>query len=118
MTALAQIAPLRPEEIFARLDDVRAAYETGSVITVDHSISVFARLCKADRDREPEILPLLLNHLANCRAKEIPQHLERMTVCVTAENAARFRTAVAARCGELSKPQQARVTRTLKQFPG
>ena len=68
--------------------------------------------------RAMEILPLLLNHLANCRAKEIPQHLERMTVCVTAENAARFRTAVAARCGELSKPQQARVTRTLKQFPG
>ena len=42
MTALAKIAEYAPEPIFEKLPLIVAAYEDGSVITVDNSISVFA----------------------------------------------------------------------------
>ncbi len=116
MTALACIAPIDPAPVLARLDDVRAAYRRGSVITVDNSISVFAALCAADRRAGEQILPLLLQHLAGCRAKEVPQHLERMAPCFTAENAARFRAVVQGRYGELSAPQRARVDKVMKRM--
>ena len=53
------------------------SYKKGSVITVDNSISVFAHLCKASHDYQTRILPILLDHLAKCRAKDIQQHAER-----------------------------------------
>ena len=118
MTALGQVAGLNPDLLYAHLDEVRSAYETGSVITVDHSIEVFARLCAAKEVYEERVLPVLLSHLASCRAKEIPQHLERMAVCFRPGNAEAFRAAVNARYGELSKPQKARVDRVLKKLPG
>ena len=117
MTALSQITELVPEAVFAHFNDVYAAYEKGSVITVDNSISVFSLLCKTGASREQKILPILVRHLQNCRAKEIPQHLERMAVCFTVKNANQFCSVVQARYGELSKPQQARVNKTLKRIP-
>ena len=63
MTALAKIVELAPRQVFDSLSVVKAAYEDGSVITVDNSISVFAGLCKADDSYAKEVLPLLINHL-------------------------------------------------------
>ena len=114
MTALACVAPANPTPMLARLEDICAAYQNGSVITVDNSISVFAALCGAGPRYAERILPLLLRHLANCRAKEIPQHLARMAPCFTAENAFRFRAAAQGRYGELSAPQRARVDKILR----
>lgn len=47
MTALTMIADIRPVEIFKHIHNIRKAYETGSVITIDNSMTVFAKLCKA-----------------------------------------------------------------------
>ena len=116
MTALGQIASLCPDTIFARFDDVYAAYEKGSVITVDHSMSVLAALCRASQSNEQKILPLLIHHLANCRTKEIPQHFERIAICITNNNANQFRCVIQQRYGELSKSQQARVNKVLKSI--
>lgn len=74
MMALAYVAPIKPEVIFNRLSEIVAAYKKGSVITVDNSISVFAQLCKANDKYQTITFPILLDHFANCRAKEIPQH--------------------------------------------
>ena len=63
MTALATIVGSASKEIFAKLPIVVTAYKTGSVITVDNSISVFAGLCRANKSYEKEILPLILDHL-------------------------------------------------------
>ncbi len=114
MTALGMVTDLNPDPVMAHLDEVVATYKEGSVITVDHSISVFAKLICAKKACEQRVLPILIAHLAGCRAKEIPQHLERMAVCFHPGNAGLFRTAIAARYGELSKPQRARVDRILK----
>lgn len=115
MTALAQVTALAPAQVFARIDDIYSAYENGSVITVDHSISVFAALCKADAKYERKILPILIHHLANCRAKEIPQHMERMSICFSKDNIGQFQKVLRVRYDELSISQQARVKRLLKK---
>ena len=118
MTVLAQIAELCPEKVFEKFDDIYAVFETGSVITVDQSISVFANLCRAGRVYEQKIAPILIHHFANCRAKEIPQHFERAAVCMTTDNVALFKAIIAQRHSEMTAPQQARVRKVLKKVEG
>ena len=116
MTALSYIAPLQPNALYARLPEIIAAYQKGSVITVDNSISVFAHLCNASETYGARIFPLLLEHLATCRAKDIPQHAERMAVCIDARNKEAFTHALHARLGELSETQKSRVLKLMKRF--
>jgi len=116
MTALSCIAPVKPDEIFDRLPEILSAYKKGSVITVDNSISVFASLCQANGDYQAKVFPILLDHLANCRAKEIPQHAERMAVCINSGNKEAFTKALEARAIELSDAQNQRIRKLLKKI--
>lgn len=116
MAALGRIAALNPKPVYAQLDTVIAAYESGSVITVDNAVSVFAGLCGADAAYEKRILPLLAKHLKLCRAKEIPQHLERIAVCLNPDNHKPITDVVLGRMEELSEPQKARVKKVLKKL--
>jgi len=116
MMALAFVAPIKPKTIFGRLPEIIAAYERGSVITVDNSISVCAYLCKAGGSYQKRIFPILLAHLANCRAKEIPQHAERIAVCVDSGNKKAFIKAVETRISELTEPQKNRVLKLIKRL--
>jgi len=109
MTALAYIAPVNPKAVFDRLPEIMAAYKKGSVITIDNSVSVFAWLCAANEDYEKTVFPILLEHIANCRAKEIPQHAERMAVCIGARNKDSFLKVLDARDSELSDAQKSRL---------
>ena len=111
MTALACIAPIKPEAVYARLSEIVAAYKKGSVITVDNSISVFAQLCKANDDYQAALFPLLLDHLVNCRAKEIPQHAERIAVCIDSSNKGAFIKALESRERDLSESQKNRIAK-------
>ena len=114
MTALGYIVPVRPEVLFNRLPEILAAYQKGSVITVDNSISVLAGLCKADDSYRAAVFPILLDHLANCRAKEIPQHAERMAICIDSNNKEIFIKALEARMSELSEAQNKRIVKLIK----
>ena len=118
MTALGQVTAFCPEKVFDRFDDVYAAFEKGSVITIDQSISVFASLCRANPAFEQRILPVLINHFAVCRAKEIPQHFERVAVCITPENEPLFQSVIQRRHNELTESQKARVNKVLKRIGG
>ena len=109
MTALAYITPVTPKAVYSRLPEIIAAYKKSSVITIDNSISVFAQLCKANTDYQAQVFPMLLDHLANCRAKEIPQHAERMSVCIDERNREAFLKALEARVGELTESQSKRI---------
>jgi len=109
MTALSYTVQIKPEAIFSRLSEIVSAYKKGSVITVDNSISVFAQLYKANRNTS--VFSILLDHLANCRAKDIPQHAERMAVCIDASNKEAFIKALDARTAELSEAQNKRLTK-------
>jgi hypothetical protein len=116
MTALALIAPLEPTAIYSRLNEIIAAYENGSVITIDNSIRVFALLCKADNEYSKKIFPILLKHLANCRAKEIPQHAERIAIGIDDNNRDAFIAALDKRLGEMTPSQLSRVGKLKKKL--
>jgi hypothetical protein len=116
MTALAKIAEHNPQPIFDKLTVVVSAYESGSTITVDNSISVFAGLCKANGDYEKTILPIILNHLQKCRPKEVSQHAERASICFSKQNAKAFIEVLEKRHPHLATSQQARINRLLKNL--
>lgn len=114
MTALAMMTRLNPSDVFAGRDAVIRAYETGSVITRDESISVFAELSRADEKYERIMFPLILRHLASCRPKEIPQHAERALPAVSEANASAFKSVLEKRIDLLSAPQRKRVEKILR----
>jgi len=116
MTALAKIAHLAPVPIYKNLQTVLAAYENGSIITVDNSISVFAGLCQAGTEYEKEVLPIIIKHLKNCRPKEVPQHAERAAICFNSKNAKAFIEVLEQRLPHLASPGQTRVNRLLKKL--
>jgi hypothetical protein len=113
MTALARVTALEPNKVYSRFDEVYDAYKSGSVITIDNSISVIAELCVI-KDYQQKILPLLIEHLQYCRLKEIPQHLTRMSVCINEDNVGLFKKTVEVRFADLTKAQQARVNKVIK----
>jgi len=116
MTALAAITEYAPEPIFEKLHLIQSAYENGSVITVDNSISVFAKLCKANDRYAEKALPIIINHLDKCRPKDVAQHAERASSCFNSENANAFIEVLEKRASCLTPPQQIRVRRLLKRL--
>lgn len=116
MMALAAIAECASEPIYDKLAVVTAAYEEGSVITVDNSISVFAGLCKANADYAKTVLPIIINHLKKCKPREVPQHSERAAICFNNENAEEFINVLEKRKTDLTTTQQTRVNRLLKKL--
>jgi hypothetical protein len=118
MTALATIAAYKPDEIFNNIDKVLRAYQRGSVITIDNSITVFAELARADRRYKKRLFPVIENHLLFCRPKEVPQHVERAAVCIDKDNKARFLAIIEQRRGDLSSSQTKRVDKLIKKIAG
>ena len=118
MKALSRVAPLRPEAVFKRLPEVITAYTKGSVITRDNSISVFAALCAAQESYRHTIFPLLLEHIAGCRAKEIPQHAERIVVCLESGTRQAFVAALEKRKHEMTETQNKRIDKLIQQVAG
>ena len=116
MTALAAIAEYASEPIYNKLAVVTVAYEEGSVITVDNSISVFAGLCKANADYAKKVLPIIINHLQKCRPREVPQHAERAAICFNNENAGEFINVLEKRKLDLTTSQQTRINKLLKKL--
>ncbi|MHC5217840.1 hypothetical protein ACYSNR_14355 [Enterococcus sp. LJL128] len=116
MTALATIAEEKAEAIHQQIDKVLYAYENGSVITVDNSISVFAKLCKVNKEYEKELFPLLLTHLSTCRPKEVAQHSERVALCISSHNKHLFIDVLEKRKPELTTAQKKRIEKLLKKI--
>lgn len=116
MIALSTIADLVPDTVYEHLPAVIAAYESGSVITVDNAVSVFAKLCKAGGDYRRSVFPILVEHLGTCRPKEVAQHAERAAVCVDSETIDEFTAVLEKRKPELTAPQLSRVNRLLKRL--
>lgn len=115
MTALTKIAHLKSKEIYENFEIVKKAYEKGSVITVDNSISVFAEICRANIEYEKVVFPIILNHLKECRSKEVPQHCERAFICINNKNAKEFIRVLRERMELLSESQQKRVSKIIKR---
>jgi len=115
MTALAEVAKANPDVVFKNLDAIKKAKETGSVITVDNAISTLANTAAASEKYNETIFPYLLDHLSNCRPKEVPQHSEKTLPAVNQANKANFITVLEKRMEDLSGGGLARVKKVVKQ---
>ena len=114
MTALAEVAKANPDAVFKNLDAIKKAKESGSVITVDNAISTLAHTAAASEKYNQTIFPYLLDHLSNCRPKEVPQHSEKTLPAVNAANKADFIKVLEKRMEDLSGGGLARVKKTIK----
>lgn len=116
MYALAEIAPLKTQLIDDNFDKIVKAYKTGSVITIDSCIAIFAHIAKADATNSPKAYDMIINHLKNCRAKEIPQHSEKAFACINGGNYMEFEGILKSRFDEMSASQQKRVKKVLEKI--
>jgi len=116
MTALTKIVPLNPDVVFNNLDIVVRAYEKGSVITVDNSISVFAELVKANSKYEKKVFPIIIGHLEKCRPKEVGQHAERAFVCINKNNSPKFKETLLKRRESLTEAQKKRIDKLISKL--
>ncbi|MBI5952007.1 MAG: hypothetical protein HY865_10140 [Chloroflexi bacterium] len=114
MIALAAAAKIDPDTIFRNLNTIKKAKETGSVITVDNAISVFAHTASANPKYNATIFPDLLHHLAFCRPKEVPQHAERTFPAVNAGNKNEFIKVLEKRTEDLSGGGLSRVKKLIR----
>jgi hypothetical protein len=116
MTALAKITFLKPAEVFQHLDAVIKAYETGSIITVDQSISVFAELSRAGKKYERIMFKRIIQHLDTCRPREVGQHAERAFICVHSGNHPEFLKVLLKRKEHVSEAQKRRIEKLIKKI--
>lgn len=116
MTAISKITFLKPKEVFENIEIIITAYENGSVITRDNSVSVFAELAKADKKYEKIMLKRIIRHLETCRPKEFGQHAERAFTCINEENSKEFVAVILKRKEFLSDAQKKRVDKLIKKI--
>lgn len=116
MTAISKITFLKHKEVFENIDTVIKAYENGSVITRDNSISVFAELAKSNKKYEKIMVEKIIKHLETCRSKEIGQHAERAFICVNEENSKEFIDVLSKRRECLTDAQKKRVDKIIKKI--
>ena len=116
MHTLSTIATERADEIYANIDLIFRTIETGSVITIDNGISVLAQLASTEESREKEIVPYLLEHLQECRPKEIAQHSEKSMAAINARNKKQFVETISKRVDGLSASQKTRVRKVLRKI--
>ena len=92
---------------------IQDALAEGSVITVDNGVKILAALAAANAGYRDELFPHLLNHLATCRPKDVPQHAEATLQAVDAAHAEAFVAVLERRLGSMSAAQAVRVNRVI-----
>jgi len=115
MLALSTIATLKPDEIYRRADEIRIVMDKGSVITVDNGVKILAIVASKNETYRAEIFPYLLNHLATCRPKDVPQHSEKTLTAVDAANKGEFIAVLEKRMVDLQGAQVTRVKKVIKE---
>jgi hypothetical protein len=116
MTALDTIADISPERIIGLLPQIVKAIDEGSVITVDHGVSILARLAGIDKYAK-KVFPLLLIQLNRCPAKQLPMYAEKSLVAINASNKKQFLRLLEERSSELeNSSQKKRIEKVVKKI--
>ncbi len=114
MITLATIAAIRPDELYQRRAAIQEAMANGSVITVDAAVKALATVASEKDAYREDLLPPLLQHLQNCRPKDVPQHAESTLVAVDPVHSAAFVAVLEQRLPDLSGTQAARVRKVIR----
>lgn len=114
MIALSAIAALAAEELYPHFPEIEAAMQAGSVITRDHAVKTLAGIAAQRDEYRQAILPGLIQHLATCRPKDVPQHAEAIAPAIGLAHAAEFSAVLEKRREDLSPAQIKRIERLIK----
>ena len=115
VSALSEIAKVKPDFIFKHLDEIKKVKETSSdTITVNKSISALAYTAAANENYGETIFPYLLQHLLSCHHKEVPEHAERILPAVNKNNNAEFIKTLEKRLDELSGSDFTRLKKIIR----
>ncbi len=113
MIALSTIAPLQADNLFEHREKIKKAIEKGSVIVVDRGIKTLAIVAAHNEEYCHELFPYLLNHLANCRPKDVPRDAEAILVAVNTENKMEFIEKIRHRMEDMRPPQIKRLNKVI-----
>jgi hypothetical protein len=115
MIALATVAPVMPDALYVHREEIQAAMAGGSVITADNAVKALAATAAANDAYRADLLRDLLDHLARCRPKDVPQHAEAIVQSVDAGHADAFIALLEGRMASMSASQAGRVRRVMRQ---
>jgi hypothetical protein len=116
MSALDTITLVNPKDIFSYLSKIIKAIDNGSVITIDHGVSILAKLVSM-REYENIAIPLLIEQLKKCPSKQFPMYIEKSVIAINQYNQKEFANVIEARLPELEKDsQKKRIEKILKKF--
>jgi len=115
MLALSTVAALKADELFPHIGEIQHAMEKGSVITEDNGVGTLALIASTKEEYNQVIFPYLLNHLATCRPKSVPQHAEKTLIAVNAQNKEAFIQVLEKRLEDLLGGQVSRVKKVIRE---
>jgi hypothetical protein len=116
MTALDAIAATVPTEIYARLDEILAVADKGSVITKDHAIGILVKLAGVKK-YTTESIGKLLHMLAHSAGNQFAMYSETIATVIPAPDKPVFIEILQNRITLLEKEsQQKRVQKLLKKM--
>lgn len=118
MIALSTVVEIKADELFPHCEEIQRAMQAGSVITVDNGVKTLALIAAQQPAYARRIFPDLLDHLAGCRPKDVPQHAEKTLVAVNAANKAQFIHILEKRMQDLSPAQTARLRKVIREAGG
>ena len=77
---------------------------------------MLAQLASTEEARANELVPYLLEHLQECRPKEIAQHAEKSMAAMNPRNKEQFVEVISKRVEGLSASQRTRVKKVLRKI--
>ena len=113
MIALSTIVELESGAIGAHVKRIMEIMRNGSVITVDNGVRVLAVIASKEPKLRKELTGFLFEHLRTCRAKDLPQHSEKIRVAVGSSSKAEFLRILNARAAQLNTSQLKRVKKVM-----
>ena len=116
MIAVATIAVLKANELFAHRDELYLSMEKGSVITIDNAVKALAKVAAHKEEYNQEIFPFLITHLKTCRPKDLPQHAESVLVAVNLRNKDQYLAVLQERADHMSSSQLKRIQKLDKKL--
>jgi hypothetical protein len=90
MIALSTIAGLQADKIYPHLELIKKTMQDGSVITNDAGIKTLAAIAAQKDEYRLQILPYLLERLANARPVDAPRYAENILMAINMDDKTEF----------------------------
>jgi hypothetical protein len=116
MIALATVADKKSREIYAKLGDVTAAMDKGTLITLVWGTKALAKVAAVDKNYNQKIFPLLTVQLKKCLPRDVPMHAESILPAINAENKEEFLSLLETRKPEMTASQLSRLKKVTKNL--